>query len=135
MSSFHVLDAHILIWFLEGNGRLSRDAQAILDDRDSRLIVPVTALAEACMAVERGRTRLTSYAKLLSAVTGDPRVELLALDGEIVSDAASLTALADLHDRFLVASVRVLMRRTGTAIVLLTNDREIVSSRLVDVLQ
>lgn len=43
----YVIDTHALIWFLEGNPRLSINAKAILSHPDSQLIIPATTLAEA----------------------------------------------------------------------------------------
>lgn len=50
----YVLDAHALVWMLEGNPRLGLAARAVLSDPTSSLILPVTALAEACWVVSKG---------------------------------------------------------------------------------
>jgi PIN domain nuclease of toxin-antitoxin system len=42
----YILDTHALIWFLEGNARLSPIVKAILSDASSELILPAIALAE-----------------------------------------------------------------------------------------
>jgi PIN domain nuclease of toxin-antitoxin system len=52
MALKHVLDAHGLIWYQEGNPRLGNNALAIMSDPASEMIVSVIALAEAAYAVE-----------------------------------------------------------------------------------
>ncbi|MEH2291852.1 type II toxin-antitoxin system VapC family toxin [Nostoc sp.] len=49
----YVIDTHTLIWFLEGNSRLGANANAILSNPDSQLVIPATTLAEAVWIVER----------------------------------------------------------------------------------
>jgi PIN domain nuclease of toxin-antitoxin system len=54
----HVVDTHALLWFLGGSARLGATARIVLGDPNSLLILPATALAEACWIVERGRTSI-----------------------------------------------------------------------------
>ncbi|NJK66777.1 MAG: type II toxin-antitoxin system VapC family toxin [Microcoleus sp. CSU_2_2] len=42
----YVIDTHALIWFLEGNQRLGTQAQAILSNVTSQLVLPAIALSE-----------------------------------------------------------------------------------------
>jgi PIN domain nuclease of toxin-antitoxin system len=60
----YVIDTHALIWFLEGNQRLGTQAQAILSNLDSQLVLPAIALAEAAWIVERGKN-INSICKCL----------------------------------------------------------------------
>jgi PIN domain nuclease of toxin-antitoxin system len=60
MASKFVLDAHALIWYLEGNRRLGTAAKIIVDDPASDLILPVIALAEAAHIISKGRTLIVS---------------------------------------------------------------------------
>ncbi len=52
----YVIDTHALIWFLEGNKRLGTQAQAILSNFNSQLVLPAIALA----TVKRGKPMVTS---------------------------------------------------------------------------
>ena len=51
----YVLHAHVFLWLLAGSPRLGPNARAVLQDPSPELILPATALAEACWVVERGR--------------------------------------------------------------------------------
>ncbi len=58
MAYKYVLDTHALVWYLEGNPRLGQDAETVLDDLGSELVLPIIALAEAAFIIERGRTSI-----------------------------------------------------------------------------
>ncbi len=68
----YVVDTHALLWFLADSSRLSTAADTVLSDPGSDLVLPATALAEACWIVQRGRVPL-SVADVLSALDADPR--------------------------------------------------------------
>ena len=72
MAIKHVVDTHALVWFLEGNPLLGKEAKAVLEDADSELIVPLIALAEACWIIEHGRTSIPTAVDFLAAVDEDP---------------------------------------------------------------
>jgi PIN domain nuclease of toxin-antitoxin system len=75
----YIVDTHALIWFLEGNPRLGTAAKQVLGDRESQLILPAIALAEASFIVERGKTSIPSVNDLHTAVNGDPRIVVYQL--------------------------------------------------------
>lgn len=64
MALKYVLDTHPLVWYLEGNPRLSPKAKAAIDDQGSDQVLPIIALAEATFFVERGRTGIPSASDL-----------------------------------------------------------------------
>ena len=80
----YVIDTHALIWFLEGNSRLGANANAILSNPDSQLVIPATTLAEAVWIVERGRTSISSAKNLFLAVEADPRIVIYPLDKDVI---------------------------------------------------
>jgi PIN domain nuclease of toxin-antitoxin system len=72
----YILDAHALIWFLEGNSRLGLNAKEILSDSSSELVLPAIALAESVWLVSRGKTSITSVDALLKVVKNGKRVSI-----------------------------------------------------------
>jgi PIN domain nuclease of toxin-antitoxin system len=129
----YVIDTHALIWFLEGNSRLGANANAILSNPDSQLVIPATTLAEAVWIVERGRTSIPSAKNLLSAVEADPRVVIYPLDKDIIETTMSLSAINEMHDRQIAATVLVLTSK-GEDVQLLTCDLNITASGLVPII-
>jgi len=47
MAHKYIVDTHALVWFLEGNKRLSQPAKMIMAASDSEMVLPLIALAEA----------------------------------------------------------------------------------------
>ncbi|MEH1951680.1 MAG: PIN domain-containing protein [Nostoc sp.] len=129
----YVIDTHALIWFLEGNARLGANANAILSNPDSQLVIPATTLAEAVWIVERGRTSISSAKNLLSAVESDPRVVIYPLDKDVIEKTISLSAINEMHDRQIAATALVLASK-GDEVQLLTCDSNIIASGLVSII-
>ncbi len=132
MANEHVVDAHALVWFLEGNPRLSANARAALQNPASVLYLPVIALAEACWIVERGKCAIPSVTNLLADVDADPRIVLVPLDRAILDLSLTLTSINEMHDRHIVATALHLAAK-GVAVNLITCDRNITSSGLVPI--
>jgi PIN domain nuclease of toxin-antitoxin system len=128
----YVIDTHALIWFLEGNPRLGSNAQTILSNPESQIIIPATALAEAVWIVERGRTSISSATALLSAVNADTRVIVYPLDTNVIQQTIGLSAIGEMHARQIVATAIVLANQ-GETVVLLTCDQNIIASGLVTI--
>ncbi len=128
----YVVDTHALIWFLEGNSRLGINANAILSNPDSQLIIPATTLAEAVWIVERGRTSIPSAKDLFLAIEADPRVVIYPLDKEVIETTISLSAINEMHDRQIAATALVLASK-GEKVQLLTCDLNITASGLVSI--
>ena len=124
----YVLDAHVLIWYLEANPRLGANAQAVMDDPASRLYLPIIALAEACWVVERGRTAIPTVAALLADVDADSRITVVPLNRAIFDMANTLKAIGEMHDRQIAATTLHLAAASGPA-SLLTRDENIRESR------
>ena len=129
----YVIDTHALIWFLEGNSRLGASAKTILADSNSQLILPAIALSEAVWIVERARTSIPSVSDLLNAINADPRIVIYPLDKTIIEQSISLLAITEMHDRLIVATAMSLKSR-GEKTALLTCDRNITASGLVNLI-
>lgn len=114
MATRYVVDTHALIWFLEGNQRLGKDAKAVLEDANSELIVPLIALAEACWIIEHGRTSIP-------------------IDRSVLDKTLDMTAIEEMHDRQIVATALVIMDE-GENVDVLTKDANIRRSGLVSII-
>ncbi len=129
MASSHTLDAHALIWYLEGNPRLSSAARAAISEPGARLILPVIALAEACHVVMRGKTALPSVTALVADVDADARIVVAPLDRVLLDLSLTLPAVTEMHDRMIVATDLQLSTD------LISCDGNIVASGLVPILK
>jgi PIN domain nuclease of toxin-antitoxin system len=129
----YVIDTHALIWFLEGNQRLGTQAQAILSNLDSQLVLPAIALAEAAWIVERGKTSIPSVNALFNAINNDPRIAVYPLDRNIINQTLSLLSINEMHDRQIVATAMILLNQ-GETVALLTCDRNITASGVISII-
>lgn len=132
MSHKYVLDTHTLIWHLEANPRLGPTTLAVLRDPRTELILPATALAEACWIVDSGRTGLPSALQLLADVQSEARLTVYPLTTEIIARTLTLTSVREMHDRQIVATALHLQAQ-GHRVTLLTRDENITASGAVSV--
>jgi PIN domain nuclease of toxin-antitoxin system len=128
----YCIDAHALIWHLEGNPNLGSAARAVLDSPDVSLILPTVALAEALRVIQRGKARLPSWTDVLESIKSDPRIEIVPLTAAIVARAMALPIPFEMHDGQIVATA-LEYTSSSREIVLLTRDRQITQSGLVTV--
>ena len=132
MALKYVLDTHPLVWYLEGNPRLSQKAKAIIDDQGSDLVLPIIALAEATFIVERGRTGIPSASDLLVSVQSDPRIEVYPLSLAILQRSLRATMIPEMHDRLILATAMQL-QSLGHTVSLLTKDARMARSGLTPI--
>jgi len=127
-----VLDAHAIVWYLEGNPRLGARAKAIIDTRDNAFVLPAIALAEAAYVVEHRRSAIPSVQELFERVEADRRIRVAPLTIETVKESSRLLSIPEMHDRLIVATARLIQAR-GQSIVLVTKDETITGSGLIPV--
>lgn len=135
MEHKYILDTHALVWYLEGNSRLSQRVQLIIDNPDSVMVLPLIALAEAAFIIDKGRTSIPSVSTLVNRVLADTRIEIYPLTLEIFE--RSLTAegmrIPELHDRFIV-STALYFQDLGYTVSLLTKDETIMKANVIPVI-
>ena len=126
-----LLDTHILLWWLEGAGRLSRVQQRLLDDIKPGAPFGVAGISlwEIAMLHSLGRIALSMQLReWLQRAVAPPLVQLFDLTPAIAAEVANLpdSFHRDPADRILVATARV-YRAT-----LVTSDGRITGSGLVE---
>lgn len=137
----YVVDTHALLWYLANHSRLGARARTVFVDPQSDLVLPATALAEACWIVASGRVAL-AVSDVLDAVDADPRLSVYALDRAVVyaldqavierTTAPDMAMIDEMHDRQIVATALLVAGR-GEPVALLTHDGSITSAGLVPV--
>jgi PIN domain nuclease of toxin-antitoxin system len=129
----YIVDTHALIWFLEGNPRLGIAAKQILENSESKLVLPAIALAEAAFIIERGKTSIPSVNDLHTAVNGDPRIVVYPLDRAIIEITNTLLSINEMHDRQIVATA-IILKNQGEDVSVLTCDRNITVSGVIPII-
>ena len=128
----YVIDAHALIWFLANHSRLGPNASRILNDPESELILPATALAEVCWIVEH-KTLGVTVPDVIKAIDNDPRFVIYSLSRAVIEKSNSLSGIREMHDRQIAATALMLILG-GDSAVLVTQDINITTSGLVPVI-
>lgn len=130
-----ILDTHALVWYLKGNSRLSQPAQSLMSAQASQMVLPLIALAEATLLIERGRITIPSVASLIKDVERDNRIQVYPLTQWVF--ARSLTAagrkIPELHDRFIV-STGLHLQDLAHSVAILTRDESITGSAVLPVI-
>lgn len=129
-----LLDTHVLIWWLNDCGRLSKAQQEVIAaaGAESPLLVSDISLWEIAMLHSLGRIRLTiPLREWLDKAAAPPLVRRHGISPAVAAELASLpdSFHRDPADRILVATARVL------GATLLTQDRRIVDAALIDTLR
>ena len=134
MAHRYIIDAHALIWFLEGNQKLSLRAKNIMAASNSQLVLPIIALAEATLVIERGRTTIPDVAQFLSRVYTDSRIEIFPLIKPVFERSRTDEGLRipELHDRFIV-STGLYLKDLGDTIEIITRDQSITAAAVLPV--
>lgn len=95
---------------------------------DSTLVVPTIAVAEARWMIQKRRTRV-AWDDLLSSLEDDPRFVMIPLTLEIVR---LLPSGLEMHDGIIVATAMFLRDSLGEDVRVITRDRRIRDSVLVE---
>ena len=132
MGHRYILDTHALVWYAEGNQRLSSNAKSIIAADGSRLVLPIIALAEAAAIIERGRTTISDAAGFLARVYADTRIEIFPLTLDVFERSLTPEGLRipELHDRFIV-STGLHLQDLGETVEIITKDEVITASKVL----
>jgi PIN domain nuclease of toxin-antitoxin system len=126
----YVIDTHTLIWFAEGNSRLSATAKAALTDVSAQIVVPSMALVEARYLFVAKRIKI-SLTELYQEVLNLANCTIYPLDEEVVN---RIPENLNIHDAIITATALVYREVMGHQVNLITKDRRIRDSKLIDVL-
>ncbi len=129
----YVADTHGLIWYIEGNPKLGKQAKVVFDNSNSVLVLPIIALAEAIDVVQKRRTSIPDVLTLLNRVFADSRIVIEPLTIDILQESLNATAVPEMHDRFIITSALILEKQ-GFEVGVLTKDQSIIDSKLVTVI-
>ena len=126
----YIVDTHALVWHLEANPNLSPSAAAVLSSGASEVIIPSIVLAEVWYLYQRKRIK-TSPQSVRSMILAASNCSVYPLD-EAVLDM--LPTGLDIHDALIVGTGLVYRDIIRRPTLLITRDRAIADSKLIDVL-
>lgn len=126
-----ILDTHILIWWVDGNSKLSNIAKKRIEqaiDNDEEILISSISAWEIAMLVEKGRLTLTidvnAWIKTVSEIE---QVRFVPVDNKVAIESTRLPG--EFHkvpaDRMIIALARTL------AAPLITADEKILNYQYV----
>jgi PIN domain nuclease of toxin-antitoxin system len=126
----YVVDTHALVWFLEGNTRLSTVARNALTDRTAQMVIPTIVLAEIAFLYARHRIAI-DLPHVLTRVTGAANCLVYSLDAAVVEQ---LPTTLNIHDAIIVATALVFRDVLSESTAVVTKDAAITASGLIQAL-
>ena len=122
----YITDTHSLLWFLTGDNRLgdrSREIFRSCDKGEMIITIPSIVLLECLYVCEKKGTNL-KFNQIIESLEGNYNYIVYPLDTEVVLNCEN-TALAEPHDRIIVATAKLLNAKV------ITKDDKIKTSKLV----
>src|SRR3989339_244532 len=122
-----VVDTHVLVWFFEGNKRLSQRVKEILEDEVNLLVIPSIVLAEIKYLCQSGRISV-NLEKIINVLESDTRCTIYPLDLSVIE---KLPLNLDIHDGIICATALVYKEFLKEEACLVTKDEKIIKSGLI----
>lgn len=123
----HVVDTHALVRHLESSPSLGKRAREILSDGASFFVVPVIVLAEA-RYMSASRKLRVSWEEVLNGVLSDDRYAIVDLTVGLIE---ALDTRLEMHDAIICATALLIRDSLGEDVAVITRDRQIRESGLV----
>jgi PIN domain nuclease of toxin-antitoxin system len=124
----HVVDTHALLRYFEDLNLLGAQGRGIMTDRNSDLLVPTIVLAEARWTIRKQRANV-DWDDLIRSIESDGRFTVAPLTLDIVRRAPDEL---EMNDAIICATVLLVRDSLGEEVPLITRDRRIRDSGLVD---
>jgi PIN domain nuclease of toxin-antitoxin system len=129
MSTF-IVDTHALVWYLDEDKKLSKNAEEVLDSSEITLVIPTMVLAEVKYLFGKKRIPI-SFEDVIQAIENDQRCIIYPFD---LSCVESLDERFNLHDGIIVATGVIFRDSIDPSAKIITRDRTIRESGIIDIL-
>jgi len=124
----HVVDTHALLRYFEDLDLLGADGRGVMTDPNSDLLVPTIVMAEARWTIQKQRARV-DWDDLLKSLEDDGRFTVAPLTLDILRLA---TDRLEMHDALICATALLVRDSLGEEVRLITRDKDIRNSALVE---
>ena len=124
----HVVDTHALTRYFEDLGLLGESGRAVMTDPLSTLVVSTITMAEARWMIQKRRARV-DWDDLLTFLEADGRFTVAPLTLDIVR---VVPEALEMHDGIIVATALVVRDSMREEVRLITRDKDIRDSGLVE---
>jgi predicted nucleic acid-binding protein len=104
----YTVDAHILVWFITDDARLSKRAKRILEkaeDAEVEVLIPTIVLAEITYIAQKKKVKV-SIAEVLERIEQGDGFTIVPFDFAIFRTMLQLPSEWEIHDRIIAATAR-----------------------------
>jgi len=123
----YIVDTHSLVWFLEGSVKLGSKAREVLEDDNSRLIIPTIVLVEVKYLAQKGKL-LSTFKEIIEAVEGDFRCIVYPLDIQVLE---KMPTNLEIHDGIICGTALLYHEMGEKEVGIITRDEKIIKSGLI----
>jgi len=103
-----LLDTHVLLWYLEGDERLTRSQRDLILDARNEILVSVASLWEIAIKTSIGKLAITRSMTEIFTQLQAQSIDILQIEPGHILQVASLPFLhRDPFDRMIVAQAKV----------------------------
>lgn len=126
----YIIDTHPLIWYFNNQNKLSKTVLSILNSSQSNytLIIPVVVLVEIKYLINIKRINLI-YQKIYKDLSSESYIEIALFDDYMID---YLPTNLNIHDAMIVATALFYRDFIGFDVDLITKDKEIIDSNIVN---
>lgn len=125
----YIVDTHVLVWFLDKNKKLKPLYRQILTDDRNDFVFSTIALAEVKHLISQKRIRV-DFEKVVEFLSESKNCVIYPVDENVVDEMP--TGLS-IHDALIVATGLVYKNILRKEVTILTEDEEIIRSRILPV--
>lgn len=126
MSTF-IIDTHALVWYLDKDKKLSKNAEKAMDSLNATLVIPTMVLAEVKHLFSKRRISI-SFEDVMQAIENDKRCIIYPFD---LSCVEYLDERLDLHDGIIVATSVIFRDSVDQSTRIVTKDTSIRQSGII----
>lgn len=126
----YIVDTHIFIWFLDKNKRLKTHYHQILTNRDNNFVFSAIVLAEIKYLISLKRISI-DFEKVIDYLSESENCIIYPVDEDVVEE---MPEGLNIHDALIVATGLVYKNILGEEITILTEDDEIIKSKILPVI-
>ncbi len=125
----YLLDTHVLLWFINGDASLSKNAKAIIKNFDNNCFISIASIWEIGIKISLNKLQIDFDFKDLATFLTDNKIEILDININHIEVLSTLPFLhRDPFDRILIAQCMV------EKIALLTKDDAINLYKTIEII-
>jgi PIN domain nuclease of toxin-antitoxin system len=107
MTNQYLLDTHVLLWYLNGDQRITQKPQQIIADFENQCFISIASIWDVAIKIQIGKLKLDINLKELRKKLNEEKIEILPLAYEHIMEILPLEKHhKDPFDRIIIAQAK-----------------------------